>query len=267
MIMNVFVCPCLILFVLVATVSGYELTTNPPLKHLDWRNPFWDYVNKKIPNGAFRSASYTSLGTPSGYIITTVMQGTSCDGNAVVLTGGVGMDVCYTAQNDQGEPIGSIYFDFDGTEHPLLINARVFDGVIDCNGNLFQDYEVPIPDTCIATDDSLLSYSFSYTEQSDPWKMQPAGGLLQQAYDTAQHCKDYNSMGMYTLINTNVCAYSIIITGCSGDSYTVQFYGDRGCNIYLSENKMSLETCYPYDLNPSNYTVDVLGYGSLFCNQ
>lgn len=259
-----------LLFLFVVSFSNaYEIGEHRKSPLLNWRNPFIDYVTNKIPNKDFKSATLVSLATvtPSGYIVTTVMQGDSCDGNSVVLSSGVGMDVCYSAENAQGEAVGSIYFDFDGTEHPFTVSARVFIGAIDCKGELFEDYDFSIPDTCEkVTDASLLSYSFSYTEQSDPWTQQPAGGLLVQSYDTSAHCYEYTPMGIYTVVNLNMCFYSTMITSCYSDSYNMQFYADVGCDTLLSGEILNLRKCFPYDAKPSNQTAGVLGYGTMSCN-
>ena len=266
MIMNMGISFVLLLVVSV-TSNAYEISQQRK-SPLDWRNPFIDYVTKKIPNKAFNSANLVSLTTvtPSGYIVTTVTEGDSCDGNSVALAGGVGMDVCYSAENAQGEPVGSIYFDVDGGEVGLVVSARVFIGVIDCKGELFEDYDLPIPETCMKVGDASLSYSFSYTSQSDPWTQLPKGGLLQQLYDTSAHCYEYTPMGLYTVVNTNVCIFSTVITACYTDSYNVQFYSDEGCNSLLSGEILSLRKCFEYDTHPSNQTAGVLGYGTMSCN-
>jgi len=258
----------LLLFVVGIVTNAYEFGEQKnPL--LNWRNPFFEYLDKTIPNKVFNSTTLKSLATkpPSGYIVTTVMQGDNCDGNAVALTAGVGMDVCYVAENAEGVTVGSVYFYFGYSGEEPTVTANVYEGDMDCKGDLHQEQHVIVPiDECLQLEDEPLSFSFSYTEQSDPWEQQPPGGLLQQVYDTKTHCEEKTPMGIYTLINTNVCVYSVIVNSCGSGYYNINFYADKGCTVFLLENDMALNLCKPYQLHAPHHDADVLGYGSLFCS-
>lgn len=257
----------LTLLVVSIIANAYEIDEQKnPL--LNMRNPFIDYVNKMIPNSVFNSTTLKSLATkpPSGYIVSTVTQGDDCDGNKVALTAGVGMDVCYVAENTQGTPVASVYFYYTESGEEPTVFAEVFEGDFECKGDLHETHDIIVPTECMKSADGFESISFAFTEQSDPWKQQPSGGLLQQVYDTITHCEEKTPMGIYTLINTNVCVYSIIITSCASNSYMVKFYADKGCSVLLTENDLYLNSCKPYDLHSPRGDNDLLGYGSLFCS-
>lgn len=259
-----------------SSVSGYEVK-NDILK--SFHNPFFDYVkagknvHKLQPAKIDSSKSGMNAklsNTPSGYVLTYADESDTCDGNQVAAVAGVGMDVCYEAHDVNGNVTESISYHYEGIEHPITLVARVYE-TLDCTGNIFQELPAVLPDRCVSDDGSYLSFSFEYTEQTDPWVEQPKGGLLQQVFDSEQSCDKATPQGMFLVVNLDRCFSGMIIRSCSGQYFDSQLYSDKECTNLLSEENFPLEQCFDFKYFPPSTDDDspksqgIATYGSLSC--
>ena len=128
-----------------------------------------------------RRDSYVSA-EPSGYFIANQFSGSNDCSTQNTFKYATGTDVCFVGMSNN-TAVGSLAYQFNGVSgNTLDLTQRVWD-TLDCSGSPTVN-PLPIPTTCIASDDengedASSSFMYSYSMGASPWTDYAPGFMFQ----------------------------------------------------------------------------------------
>jgi hypothetical protein len=235
-------------------------------------------LKKNTKTASWESTKVASSNTqPTGYFIANMfLDSNDCSSNQNMKFA-TGTGVCFTGYTN-GTAVGSTAYEFEAAGNgQIIINNAVWTST-DCTGTPTVN-TMPIPSSCIPTDEADQSIMYTYTSAATPWTNWDAG-LMFQYFDEISECKASTDGvgGAFYWAKLGACitndgGTSTTFDSCGDGKFSMTAYTDAKCTKFETSITQAIQVCVDNgddsnddDSADDGQAMETNNYRSMMCN-